>query len=204
MLYNNNINRLYKIMGLNIMNIQLGNINDYKIINPISIFDIKAINIFHKIKFKGLEKIGEGLHGKVYKYKNYAIKWAEDHIDGKILSLFQDNTLFPKLYFYNDDFLVMEYIDIKEKSTYDYFEKNIEINYSAYDIFKYCYSKGYIPYDIHDENVIVAEDRLKIIDVGCFRPHYGKESLPSIILDSDDFTELNNIINHVKTPNIAI
>lgn len=171
---------------------------DIKIVNPIPQDDIDTILKHLSLEFHDLEFIGSGCQGTVYKYKDYAIKWCEGHRDGKILQLFQDNPLFLKLYFYNDDIMVTEYLDAI--NAYGYYDKNVELDINANYIFDYCHSKGYIPYDIHDENIIVTnDDRLKIIDVGGFL------TLSNHMLSTDrEFEELDNIITHVKRPKIVI
>lgn len=178
-----------------------------EIINSIPIEDIDSILNSYNKKFNDLELIGVGYSAQVFKYKNYAIKAYEedDFCDGNILKNFQDNNLFPKLYFYNSIFMVTEYLKIT--NAYKYFEKNVDVNIDAYDIYKYCYEKNYAPYDIHDENIVVTnKDELKIIDVGnFFQINKNIISLEEIIKNNNlEYSELNNIINHVKRPPIAI
>lgn len=179
----------------------------YTIVNPIPKEDIKYLitNYNEEAGFSSiLPEIGSGNQSSVYKYKNYAVKdYYEAGYDGPILEKLQDNPLFPKLYFYTDRFMVVEYLEIIE--AYKYYEKNVDIKMSAIDIFEYCYNKGIIPRDIHDENAIVTlNDEFKIIDVGNFGK-VGTKDLDSIILEEKiDFVELDNIINHIKVPPIVI
>lgn len=180
----------------------------YKVINPIPKEDIKFLIKSYNAEGFGfhniLEEIGSGNQSIVYKYKNYAIKdYHECGYDGPILEQLQDNNIFPKLYFYTECFMVIEYLDII--NAYEYYERNININQSAIDIFEYCYNKGIIPRDIHDENAIVTtNDEFKIIDVGSFGK-VGNKDLDSIILEEKiDFVELDNIINHIKMPPMII
>jgi serine/threonine protein kinase len=185
---------------------------DIKVINPIPQEDIDNILYHYNNGFEHLEQIGMGYSAQVFRYKNYAIKAYEDEgfRDGEILENFQDNPLFPKLYFYNDDkLMVTEYLDII--NAYDYFERNVNIGISALEIFDYCYKKGYIPCDIHDDNVVITnKDELKIIDVGSFQKWYGPEhyTIHNILMTKvhhrNDYIELDNIIEHVKRPPIAI
>jgi hypothetical protein len=182
-----------------------------KVINQIPQEDINEIMVSYYNNFNDLKQIGFGFSAQVFKYKNYAIKAYEDEgfNDGKILENFQDNDLFLKLYFYNEYFMVTEYLE--KINAYSYFERNVDVFMDAYEIYKYCYNRGYIPYDIHDENVVVTDkDELKIIDVGCFSKtiypeHYTIHNI--LLADKNlrsDYTELDNIINHVKRPPIAI
>jgi serine/threonine protein kinase len=177
-----------------------------KVINQIPQEDINEIMVSYYNNFNDLKQIGFGFSAQVFKYKNYAIKAYEDEgfNDGKILENFQDNDLFLKLYFYNEYFMVTEYLEIIP--AYKYFERNIDINYTAKDIFQYCREKGFIINDVHDDNVIItSNDKLKIIDVGCFRELYKPYTLDEIVCSNySDYTELENIINHVKRPPIAI
>lgn len=179
---------------------------DIKLINPTPQEDIDYITdlYMNDTFYNQLETIGSGSMGEVFRYKNYAIKWGEDLNDGKILEQFQDSNLFPKLYFYHDDFIVMEYLEITHG--YRYFERNVDIDFEGIDIFKYCYEKGYIPYDIHEENVIVTNnDEMKIVDVGSFIPVYSKLELEYYLSrNAKELSELDNIINHIKRPPIAI
>lgn len=178
-----------------------------KVINPTPQEDINYItNLFeHGLISYELAKIGHGFSADVYRYKDYAIKVFEDEgfYDGEILENFQDNELFPKLYFYNEEIMVTKYYDIIP--AYQYYERNINTP-SAEDICKYCWKKGYIIGDIHDENVVVTlNDKLKIIDVGAFKKIHGDISLSQAISKIQlDFIELGNIIEHVKRPPIAI
>lgn len=180
---------------------------EIKVVNPIPKEDIDFIMNYDNIN--KLPQIGSGYSAQVFRYKNYAIKAYEDEgfRDGEILEEFQDNDLFPKLYFYNDEVMVTEYLEIMD--AYDYFERNVDIKVNASEIYDYCYDKGYIPYDIHDENVVVtSDDKLKIIDVGAFRKLTDRE-LENVVTEAllgtrNDFSELENIIEHVKRPPIAI
>lgn len=176
---------------------------DIKIINPIPQEDINFIlNIYENglLPYE-LECIGEGCQAEVFRYKNYAIK---TYNDGHILEKLQDNDLFPKLYFYTDDFMVTEYLEITD--AYDYFERNVDIWTDAFEVFRYCLSKSLIPYDIHDSNVVVtSDDKLKIIDVGSFVTYGNLYNLDRAIEKyKNDYIELDNIINHVRRPPIAI
>lgn len=179
---------------------------DIKVINPIPQEDINfLVNLFESglLPYE-LEKIGEGAQAEVYRYKNYAIKdYSNCGIDGTILEKLQDNDLFLKLYFYNEDFMVTEYLEIT--NAYEYYDRNVNINFTAFDIFKYCHKKNLIPYDIHDENVVITkDDKFKIIDVGSFKKNYNS-SLDDILKEvCHDYSELDNIIEHVKRPPIAI
>jgi serine/threonine protein kinase len=179
---------------------------DITVVNPIPQNDIDEILSSYNKGFNGLKVIGQGYSAQVLKYKNYAIKAYEDEgfSDGEILENFQDNDLFPKLYFYNEYFMVTEFLSIIP--AYQYFERNIGIEHDAEEIFKYCWQKGFKIQDIHDENVVVTlDDKLKIIDVGMFKRIYGNPSLGQIIKESStDFIELGNIIEHIKRPPIAI
>lgn len=184
---------------------------DIKVVNPIPQEDINfIINVFESglIPYE-LKQIGIGYSAQVFRYKNYAIKAYEDEgfYDGEILENFQDNDLFLKLYFYSDEIMVTEYLDIIP--AYEYYERNVNIKVSASEIYNYCYDKGYVPYDIHDENVVVtSDDKLKIIDVGSFRKFTDAE-LENVVTEAllgtrNDYSELDNIIKHVKQPPIAI
>jgi RIO-like serine/threonine protein kinase len=184
---------------------------DIKIVNYIPQEDINYILYIYETGLLPYEltKIGSGYSAEVFKYKNYAIKAYEDEgfYDGEILEKFQDNDLFPKLYFYNDFFMVTEYLEIVD--AYSYFERNVDIQTNALEIYNYCYEKGYVPYDIHDSNVVVTkDDKLKIIDVGSFKT-FTNTDLENILTESllgvrNDYIELDNIIEHVKRPPIAI
>lgn len=180
---------------------------DIKVINSIPQEDYNYImsiyerlGNFHNV----LEELGSGCQATVYRFKNYAIKdYSECGFDGRILEKLQDSELFPKLYFYNEDFMVYEYIE--HVPAYKYYERNVDINISAIDIFKYCYEKNIVPYDIHDDNVVVTkDDKLKIIDVGSFQNKIEKPLEWYIEQEPNEFIELDNIINHVKRPPIAI
>lgn len=178
-----------------------------EVVNPIPQEDIDYIIQKFQDDFEGLKVLGSGCQATVYGYKNYAIKdYSECGYDGVILAKLQDSELFPKLYCYNRDFMVCEYIE--HVSSYKYYERNVDLNISAIDIFKYCYSKNIIPYDIHDDNVVVTkDDKLKIIDVGSFQNRMSKLEKPLewyIEQEPQEFIELDNIINHVKRPPIAI
>jgi hypothetical protein len=170
---------------------------EYKMINSVPPEDREYI--LYLIKNNLLDRLnllGEGSQGSVYEYKNYAIKYGECLNDGKILEKFQDNPLFIKLYFYGEDFIVTEKLEIT--NAYEYYDRDIEINYTAEDIFNYCRAKGHTPYDIHDENVVIANNQLKIIDVGAFGVFFADDE------EEHQIEELNNIILHVKMPPIAI
>lgn len=182
---------------------------DITVVNPIPQEDINSIISIFEFGVRNnisLELIGTGYSAQVFRYKNYAIKAYEDEgfIDGQILENFQDNDLFLKLYFYCDEFMVTEYLDIVP--AYQYYDKDISIDFNAKDIFKYCLMKGYKVADIHDENVVVTKDsKLKIIDVGTFRKVKNNVLLQNIINSSQyDYLELQHIIDFVKIPPIAI
>lgn len=183
---------------------------DIKIINPIPQEDLFYIREQFEKEFYDLEIIGSGCQATVYKYKNYAIKdYSDNGYDGPILEKLQGNELFPKLYGYNGDFMITEYLNITD--AYKYYERNVDIEYTAFDIYEYCYKKGIIPYDIHDENVVVTnDDKLKIIDVGSFKKYIGPKhyTIHNILMtdidNRNEYIELDNIINHVKRPPIAI
>ena len=180
---------------------------DIKVVNPIPQEDINfIINTFQfgliPYEFK---KIGHGFSAEVFRYKNYAIKVFEDEgfYDGEILENFQDNELFPKLYFYNEDIMVTEHLNIV--NAYQYFERNLQVP-SADEICKYCLDKGFLIGDIHDENVVVTlDEKLKIIDVGAFKKTGCNLSLGQAVQAVYmDYIELGNIIEHIKRPPIAI
>jgi hypothetical protein len=177
---------------------------DYKLINSVPSEDIEYI--LYMIKNDLLDRLkllGSGAGGEVYEYKNYAIKYAEEGIrDGEILEKFQDNPLFLKLYFYGDEFMVTEKIDIID--AFEYYDRDIEVDFTAEEFFKLCESKGYMPYDLHDSNVIVSNDELKIIDVGAFcnLENHGINFLE--MERNREIERLSSIIWHVKMPPIAI
>lgn len=179
---------------------------DNKIINPMPTEDIDNIMSHYNSNFENLELIGEGTDSEIFKYKKYAIKFQSNLNDGKILKKLQDNDLFIKLYFYNEEFMVTELLD-NFNNGYEYYERNVETPCAEY-IFDYCINRGYIPYDLHDENVIVTkDDKLKIIDVGAFIDiHDLSKSLFDKFIKAAqyDLDELKKIIEHVKKPKIAI
>lgn len=184
---------------------------DFKIINPIPKEDLIYISYLLKenIISEDLKHIGSGASADVYKYKNYAIKLFDecddDNSDGIILEKLQDIKIFPKLYFYNNEIMVTEYYH--HVPAYDYFERNVDISYTHEDIFRMCYNKGYMPYDIHDENVVITnKDELKFIDVGNFRSIKVTSNFYKSLdkWSRLEMIELGKIIDHVKRPSIAI
>lgn len=161
----------------------------YTFVNSMPLEDIEfIIDVFEKecddYKCDLIDILGEGSFARVYSYKNYAIKYYIDdcNMDGKILEEIGNSQWFPKLYFYNDNFMVVEKIDginvedLMYDSNYNYSNYDFEpISDETVDkeLYPLLNEKGYIPGVIHSENVMITpEGRLVIVDVGLFKEYH--------------------------------
>jgi predicted Ser/Thr protein kinase len=124
-----------------------------------------------------LENIATGGHGKIFKLKNEntVIKIAiEENVnllkEGKILESLQSMEYFPKLYFYNKDLIVMEYIQGTHLNKWLSDGNKITNNILSQiiDAFTLCLRNGVMPVELEPDHVIVADNRVKIIDVGMY------------------------------------
>lgn len=177
----------------------LNNIGDYKIYNRIDIQDIE--NIFKdvceiensyekKLDFKFLKYVDKGNFGYVYKYKNYAIKvyrHPEDNEDNEIFPTLQGIESYPKLYLTHHKFIVMEFIEGINPNKYTELKSNTIISFIN-DLITVL-SKGILPDDLTDKNMIITPDnKIKIVDVGCY--------------DIDDFNKINYMDTFIKESEI--
>lgn len=157
-------------------------LGDFKVYTSVSNNDLLYIKkLYDNNDFSKLEKVGSGMYGVVYKYKNYAIKHilGGNKADITILNDLHHLEFIPKLYAtLNDDLIISEFIE--GKTIMHYKDNNFKINLdknigerwqsALVKIFKL----GYFPYDLHDENVMICDKTLdfKIVDVGCFARNY--------------------------------
>jgi RIO-like serine/threonine protein kinase len=182
-----------------------------KIVNHMPSEDIDYIIENEKKSFDddGFKKIGSGSFSTVFSYKNYAIKHYDEedcNNDGEILHKIGNNDFFPKLYFYNDYYMVVELIEGSTLSCFFYNDKD-EVSYnpiceeSIYkNLIPVLFKAGYLAHDIHDENIMInKEGRIVIIDVGLFKKH-GHSSLKEYYRQSKK-TELKCIIKYIKKTN---
>lgn len=182
-----------------------------KVVNPISQDDMDYIIEGHEKSFDmpDFEQIGSGSFSTVFSYKNYAIKHYDEegcNNDGEILHKIGNNDFFPKLYFYNQCYMVVELIEGNTLSNFFYSDKD-KISYglicedSIYkNLMPALFKAGYLADDIHDENIMInTEGRIKIIDVGLFKKH-GHSTFKEYYRQSKK-TELKCIIKYVKKTN---
>lgn len=173
------------------------NIGSIIIINQKILQDTSVIiNFLNKITVENLingedieefKYIGEGRSGIVYKFANYCIKifkkdlkssdkkyWYVEN-DAKILNSIQDINLYPDLYGYiNDSVVIMQYI---EGLTLEDFKNGHFNSVLKEDIIekllngmKETLQKGIFPMDIHEGNIIIDDKGgIHCIDVGCFK-----------------------------------
>ena len=155
-----------------------------------SLLDIKDI-VENKYYQEILETIGSGCSADVYGYDDLAIKvfngnkngtfrYRED--DHKIyLKLANKSNYFPKLYAYVEQkYMVVDLIEgfplseIGENIKNDTLKFDLTKFYENFfdnmgDIVDYCFKEKIIPFDMHDDNIIVKEDgSLCIVDLGYF------------------------------------
>lgn len=160
------------------------------IVNPIPLEDIENIKNgffcdFDNDKFK---VIGSGSFSTVYSYKNYAIKHFTEEVcdDGRILKSIGESKWFPKVFMYNDNFMVVEKIDginvdwlIERSSSNEYSDYIFEeiANESILELTNLLNEKRYYASDIHGDNIMITkEGRMVIVDVGLFSPFFYEEN----------------------------
>lgn len=106
--------------------------------------------------------------------------------DGEILRGLSDCEFVVDVYAYRHDFVLMEYVD-----GYLLSELDKEYRHELIDKVEYCmdemYEMGYVAFDVHTDNVMVAmDDRLVFIDVGEY------------------FESTNTIIDYVDAKSFAL
>lgn len=164
----------------------------------ISIDDIKTIKEIY-IERKDnheydvpLKRLGGGVTGTVYQYKNFAIKMGGVSNDIKILNKLSHLPFIPKIYAsINNGCVIMELIE--GETVFDYIEcnkKHVEIEESILTDLENCIkniiSAGYYPDDCHSKNVMIDNNgKIRIVDVG-----YYTEIHPI-----DDNEEIKRMIN---------
>lgn len=162
------------------------------IVNEIPQHDLDYIKyLLEEQKFKTeLKFIDEGAFGKVYRYKNYAIKVYEDEEDGEILHKLQGIDCYLKLFCYMpDEMMVTEFLEDYEDAC-DYFMGGMkldpeEIREKIKQIFHETYKRGISPRDLHAGNIMfnIETKDFKIVDVGKFRKYVRVRGIVSSLYE---------------------
>lgn len=171
------------------------------IVNEIPQHDLDYIKyLLEEQRFKTeLKFIDEGAFGKVYRYKNYAIKVYEDEEDGEILHKLQGIDCYLKLFCYMpDEMMVTEFLEDYEDAC-DYFMGGMkldpeEIKEKIKQIFHETYKRGISPRDLHAGNIMfnIETKDFKIVDVGKFRKYVRVRGL----INNDGYEFLEDTIKY--------
>lgn len=162
---------------------------DIRVINNISVEDLSYIYEVYKYnKWDDLEILGKGASGKVYGYRDYAIKLLKNneyfsrHKDIEIFEFLQGKvSCIPTLYaIISDTVMIME--RIRGVTVYQYIYQNErdmkKVNQFVRPDFNDMYRQGldeivkagYAPKDLHEENVMIDyTGKPVIVDVGLFK-----------------------------------
>lgn len=142
----------------------------------------------------------QGTTATIYKLKDVILKYFQEEteedkwIDIEVLSNLQDLKTYPSLFGYHKEkkFMLVEYIDgnfLYELDNDYKIPKEAWINL-FHDIAE-TFLRGYMPYDLHDENIIYnkEEEKFYIIDVGEFvqRKEHHQKINSLIIFDYYEF-----------------
>lgn len=178
--------------------------------------------VYREDKWHELELLGKGASGKVYGYRDYAIKLLkknERHRDIEVLEFLQGKvSCIPTLYaIISDAVMIMERIKGVTVGRYEHListERETSIK-SIHPDFNKIYKQGlkeiinagYSPKDIHRYNVMIEEDTGKpvIIDVGLFKKYYDEPpNFESIDEDEDARKSIGRIYEimerYINTP----
>lgn len=151
------------------------------IINELPISTILYIDgiVRERKEERHFQFVGEGGSGKVYRYKNYAIKVYNDDVrnnqdptfpyDGYFLTLLGKSPYYPTVYYYvNKEYMVTEFIEGTSiyNSTADEFVSYIS---KLKEAVHFAYERGLIACDLSDMNIIISKNKIPVIvDVGSF------------------------------------
>lgn len=165
----------------------------------------KIQNIEDNPKF---QLLGEGAFGKVFKYKNYALKLFFDaseemEINEDARNLFQLRgiDLYPKFYAKHNFFMISEYIDGKlfiDLKKEDYEVVNDNTIKSLLEGIKKTLILDIEPSDLSNENLILSKDgQIKIVDVGNFK--FFDDNRYNRIMSEKDIDKRNLLLdNYIK------
>lgn len=136
--------------------------------------------------FETLEWIGSGSFGRVYGYKDYAIKYLkdinDDNNDIDVLKALKHIEAIPTLYAVIDDrILIMERVygmTVRDYCNYGKDDNNkYGLDWGFMNDFDNALLEvvkaGYSPHDMHESNVMIDSRTKKprLVDVGFFKPH---------------------------------
>lgn len=178
-----------------------------------SLLDIE--NILQKDNYDEiLDYVGEGFSSNVYGYDDFAVKVFNKNKnslkyrdeDYKYLNLLKESSFFPNLYAYKEkEFIVVDYVEgrllseMEELIREEYFPPEVEVG--LYDkiakqfaqLFNYCLSKKIIPYDLHDDNIMIDKNGdIFVVDVGYFMEYSTDENSPIYISPKELETEIED------------
>lgn len=173
-----------------------------------SLLDIKDI-VEDKDYEEILETIGSGCSADVYGYDDLAVKIFNGNKNGTFryrdddhkiyLKLANKSNYFPKLYAYVEQKYMV--VDLIEGFPISEIAENIKNNNIKFDlnqfyedffdnmcdILDYCFKEKVIPFDMHEDNIIVREDgSLCVVDLGYFE-EYSKD------INSNYYRDENNL-----------
>ncbi|AYP68193.1 kinase [Bacillus phage vB_BcoS-136] len=140
------------------------------------------------------DTIGSGTYGRVFGYKDYAMKRFKDknnarNVDIEVLKDLQHLDCIPKIYAtINDEVIIME--RIHGVTVKDYCERDktmgVEIDKTFLDLWDEALisviKSGYSPDDLHESNVMIDIKTVtpKFVDVGYFFKHGKDDSYTDI------------------------
>lgn len=151
-----------------------------RIINDIPLEVVNHIyNVYKNEEWHKLDCIGRGASGKVYQYRDYAVKRLlrknVKHKDIEILEALQGVSCIPTLFATIDERVII--MDrVKGVTLYQYIYGNVKIHIDPK--FDKLYEQGlieiikvgYSPKDLHEENIMIDQNgKPVIVDVGLFQ-----------------------------------
>lgn len=163
------------------------------VINEIPVEDMLFIDAsISAPEHSGFVFVGEGGSGRVYRYKDYAIKIFHEHAkqdgdppyphDGYFLALLDRSPYFPSVYYYVDkEYMVVEFVE--GTNIYDVDDSIfIKCVGELKEAINYAFTRGLVAADMSDTNIIVNQKgRPMIVDVGSFYRVYCDGELDSIV-----------------------
>ena len=181
---------------------------EYIIYNEIANEDFLFINqsIENQTYPNDFTFIGEGTFGKVYQYKDYAIKVFIDadeiNDDPYILNDLKDNPSYPTVYYCKHDvFTVHHFIDGQKMSTYQNHQLDNNFKLQLKTALQFAFDNKYIPFDVHKDNIMIENDKLYIIDVGRFYP-FSNVTEEQVEMYYNEI--MNNIIHNLYEMNTLV